>query len=125
MDLTNFNLAEKSEEGAELTLVSPAGEELDAKIVLVGKDSPKYRNAFKKIIERKSVKKQKKIDLDLADRETVELVTACTISWQNIEEDGVVIEFNAENAKRIYTEHAWVREQADEFIGDRANFLAN
>ena len=56
----------------------------------------------------------------------------CTVGWHNVPqgwidgtEDEAPAVCNYDNALKLYTNpgYAWVREQADAFVGDRGNFL--
>jgi len=46
-----------------------------------------------------------------------------TLGWRNIqEEDGSEVAFTKEKAYQIYLDHPAIREQANQFISERANF---
>ena len=44
------------------------------------------------------------------------------ISWRGIQEDGVALEFNRENAERILKDHPWIREAIMEASEELLNF---
>ena len=127
MDLKQFDIKETCEKGVFLTLCHPVtGEELDAKIKLVGRDSSRFRNKLRDLAQRQATggkKKSQPIDIEKADKEGAELLAACTVGWIGIEEDGKAVPFSEAEAVRIYTDHRWIREQVDAFIADRANFF--
>lgn len=60
------------------------------------------------------------------EAEGIDLLAALTVSWRLLTLDGQPIDVpcNEDNARDLYSapELAWVKEQADEFAADRANF---
>lgn len=68
-----------------------------------------------------------KVTADEIDASSVELLAALTKGWHLVNFDGEVIdyEFTVANARALYSsaKFRWLREQVDEFAGDRANFL--
>jgi len=127
MDLNSIKVAENSEEGADLIVLHPVTfEETDIVIKLAGMDSAKYRNQVKKIAERRMGKRQNnKIDLDAAERQSAEILGACTLKWKGVERDGIPVECTFANAVEIYADPnlRWLREQVDAFIAERSNFF--
>lgn len=50
-------------------------------------------------------------------------LSICTVSWKGVKLDGQELECNPDNAYMLYSRLPWLKEQVDEFVGDRANFL--
>lgn len=134
MDLSKFNMEIYAEKGAVMELVNPVdGETLlddegnPVSIKLLGQDSKAWRKMNRDFTRKKTSEmaksRRRSVDFTMTDEEKAEMVAACTIGWSGIEEDGQAIEFSQESAKDIYMKYSWIREQADEFIGDRANFF--
>lgn len=126
MDLAKFDTSKTSEKGAELVVLNPETfEETDIKLRLAGTDSSVYRNQIKARAEKAMNKGQKKqaLDFDKSEREGCELLAACTLGWEGLEENGKPIEFSTEAAADLYMRHRWLKEQVDRFIGDRTNFF--
>jgi hypothetical protein len=124
MDLAKFDNT-AADTGMVMQLLSPVTDEpTDSTITLYGADSSVYRCTIKNIGNRRMQRGNKRVTSEAIEAEGIELLTACTASWENIEIDGEVLKCTPENIKRIYTEFIWVREQVDAFIGDRANFLS-
>lgn len=128
MDLTSINLAAAAGKGADCHLEHPVtGEALfdaDGKAVtvrVVGNDSKEFKGALSRIAARMNNKK--KTSLEQAEARSVELIAACVKGWSGLYEGKEPIEFTPENVTRILTEQAWIREQLDTFIADRANFF--
>jgi hypothetical protein len=134
-DLSLFSTKERSEEGAVLTVLDPtSGEPLSddngksVTITLSGVDGAKYRECQNKIQNRrlKSIGRGKtKLELDAAEleKEGLELLASCTLGWSGIVWKGSELPFTVENAKMLYGELGWLREQVDSFIGERQNFF--
>lgn len=130
MDLNKYNLSKSADAGADLALEDPVtGEELDVIITLLGSDSAAYRNKAREMqrdrISKMAKSRSKKLDLSVSEKEECELLAACTIGWDGIELDGVEIKFTYDEAVKLYLDFPWIKEQVDEFIGDRANFLVS
>jgi len=136
MDLSKFNLTQQAEIGADLHLLDPDNEPLmygsgkkekPVTIKLLGTDSKVWRNKnreFSRKRTQKMVRKRaKNVDLVATDEETCEMLAACTTGWDGIDANGEKLEFSTEAAFQMYMDHIWIREQADIFIGDRANFF--
>lgn len=138
MDLSKFNVTQQAEVGADLELLDPNDEPLTYKsgkkekpvtIKLLGTDSKIWRNKnreFKRKITSKMVRnKAKNVDYSMSEEETCEMLAACTIGWEGIDVNKEKLEFSTEAAYQMYMDHLWIREQADTFIGDRANFFTS
>ena len=135
MDLSKLNVVEKANEGTVLELVNPfdptepltdEGEKIADKenvkpfyLRLLGSDSDTYRNAIKRRFERNQGKKAKKLDLDDAQRKAAELLAKCTTECYLIE-NGKAVECTQPEMVRLYLTYPWLREQAEEHIGDRS-----
>lgn len=131
MDLNDLDLTQSADIGAEMTVIHPitglplCDEDGNVmKLFLVGSDSKRLREAMKVRARSELMKRNPiKFDLDDAENKAAELLAACTLGWSHVIEGGVNLEFTNENAKRIYLKFGWLRQQADAFINDRANFF--
>jgi len=128
MDLSNL----ETQASSILTIMHPAnevpllgGDNAPVTFSLLGIDSDEYRASQRVITNKRLSRKNKfKITAEQLELETIEVLAACTVSWSdNFEVDGFAYHFSKENAKALYERFPWVREQVDEFIGERANFL--
>lgn len=66
--------------------------------------------------------------VEQAEKESIELLVACTTGWRTGDEPtvmhgGKALEFNEDNARFLYAER-WIRAQVDEAVGDLGNFMA-
>lgn len=130
MDISSFNF--KDAEPAVLELLNPsdgtvlmndAGDE-PLTITLYGSDSDTFRKAVRaygnKKLNQKGNKKQSVEELEQTSSRLLANVTQC---WSNIVESGELLECTEKNAMHLYTEYPWIREQVDEFVNERSNFL--
>lgn len=135
MDLSKFNMSVMAERGADLELEHPAtGEtlmqddgETPVTITLLGQDSKAWRNKNREYQQKRiaalAKRRKKTIDYTVSDEDACEMLAECTIGWAGIEEEGETLEFSKDAAFDLYMKYPWIREQCDEFIGDRANFF--
>lgn len=124
MDMQRFK--GKADAGAEMVVVDPGtGEPTDAVIRLAGADSQAWRRANHELATRLLKSSRGKIDKAFDEREanTAEMLASVTLGWQNIEEMGKELVYTPEAAKKLYLVYPWLAEQADNFIGNRANFF--
>jgi hypothetical protein len=140
MSLKDLNLAPVANKGQVLHLKNPGdGTELfdaDKKpvtITLLGKDSDVFVKADNikqnKMVE--AAKRGAKYSAAQMREENEAIMARCTTGWSGIPkcwvegkgEDETPAEFTFENAVALYHNIGWVFEQADNFVGDRANFL--
>jgi hypothetical protein len=132
-DLSTLDFGKQAEEGATVTLRNPidnsvltddSGKEMT--ITVVGMDSQTFQKAENFIANQRIAKMQRsKGKLGTAEEsrnDEVELLSRVTLGW-HIQLNGEIQEFNAANARKVYTSIGWIREQLKSFIEDRANFL--
>ena len=119
MDLKNYNI----EESSWMTLNDPAGNPTDARIEIVSRDSDTFKKAQRRISE---ARRKKAKGLRAAEEETMtyEMIAKCTVSWENIQNEGKEYKCNYENALFLYKTTDWITEQVLAFIADRENFLS-
>ena len=126
MDLTQFDVVSPANEGVWMNLEHPVtGEPLDVRIKLAGIDSDYYKKELRKQQNKKFKKGFRKLSAEELEADTIELLVACTLDWEGVELEGQALECNPENVRKIYKRFPWIREQVDNFINDRANFLKN
>jgi len=136
MDLSKFNLTQQAEIGADLHLLDPFDDPLfygsgkkekPVTIKLLGTDSKVWRNKNREFQKKRTQKmvrnRAKNVDYSVSDEEAGEMFAACTTGGGGLEDKGEKIEFSTEAAFQMYMDHIWIREQADAFIADRANFF--
>ena len=139
MDLLSLDTSGTANEGRNLTLLHPSDRTAlvgaDGKqvtITLLGKDSDIFIKAERLIRNKRMdlLKKGGKFSAAEEDQEAWETLARCTVGWHGIPQgwvdgtaNGDVSDFSFANAVKLYARMRWVREQVDEFIGTRENFL--
>ncbi len=93
-------------------------------IDLLSADSDAFKSRqFAALNKRLRTGKKPKLNAEDIDEEALDLIAACITGWRNIELDGKPYPFSADNAKALLRRLPWLREQLDEAIADRANFI--
>lgn len=133
IDLASLDLTAAADKGFELELLHPATKApIGTFIGLIGKDSTVFKAHVRATangrLRKQAFQQRRGKDVDVPtiekiEADAIELLAACTTGWRNLELRGVQLPFSAINAKVIYTEFPWIREQVDEAIGDIENFI--
>ena len=103
MDFKKFDLVSACEKGLTFN-VEYLGEVTDIEITVAGVFSRAYKEAHAAIdalMEECSKQKREAKDEELLPL-MIDLCVKCTLGWKNISEDGADIEFNEENARKVY-----------------------
>lgn len=128
MDITKLDTVKASNAGADLELLHPAtGEKTGVTITLAGPDSDVYRKALRRQADRQFKTSQKRSQQHQTaaelEEEAVKVLAACTLDWQGMEEGKDALGCTPENVEHVYRKYLWIREQVDEFVGDRQAFI--
>lgn len=131
MDLGQLDTVKASNSGAVMQVRHPTtGAVIDGvTVTLLGIDSDAYREReaitadkrLQKILKRSG----NKLSTSEMREDTLNMLVACTVGWEGVVLDGAPLPFNPANARKLYQRVPWLREQVEEFVGDRANFLGN
>lgn len=122
----------KADTGAVMDVLHPQTDEpiKGMTITLLGQDSEVYRK-IQKVRQQATInrmaKGKKAVDLDaekLAE-DTIDDLVKLTVAWEGFREGKADLQCNEETVRRIYSDpaYAWLKEQVQAFIGDRANFF--
>lgn len=132
MDLSTFGSVASAEEGAVMNVCHPAtGAELrtaDDKpitITLASADSERVRRVTRRATNRRLQQARggrATVTAEALEAEGLNALIAATIAWDGIALSDGPLALSDENARRVYTELPWLREQADTFIADRGNY---
>lgn len=129
MDLNKLKPA-LADEGAILELRHPDTEEIipGMTITLLGQDSAVYRKiqlAKQQAVLNRMSKGKKQVEFDAAKiaEDTIDDLVALTVDWAGFEMDGEPLACDAASKRMVYSEWQWIREQAQEFVANRANFF--
>lgn len=110
---------------AEINILSEAGEPTDVRIQVYSPDSEQYRKAANRVRNNtmKFIRKNNGTTAERIEADMVEILANVTVGWSGLTENGQPWPFSIENARRLYTDFPFIREQVDEFVGDRKNFI--
>lgn len=131
-DLAKNNLAEVAEEGYEFELKMPGTGEGTGVLIKVRGDQSKTVKAYARkkysefrLKEQQAKRRGKEVeDMTLEEAEDLAIESAIVrvIGWKNITENGKPVDFNQENATRVFKEHPWIREAVLEESAQILNF---
>lgn len=138
MDLNDVDVVTGANKGFTLTLFHPVTQlDTDMKITVLGQDSDK----FKELVGAQNQERVKKLTkggqfrakvatLKEIESNSIQILAGCTTGWENVCEGKdqetkapLPLPFSLENAVSLYTKYPWIKEQVDEAIGNRANFM--
>lgn len=127
-DLSSIDTVAACNKSFELEITHPAtGLGTGVFISVVGKDSDIYRSRVKafanEAIQREATGRKKVDTIDALEAKNIGALVAATVGWRNVVLDGEALDFNAENARRIYTRIIPVRDQVQEAVNDVSNFM--
>jgi hypothetical protein len=123
MDLSSLAL----EQTAEMVVKHPVtGVDTDIVIVLCGKESKQYRDAF--AAQAKKAAAMKSTDSDYQEKLSelgLDIFIKCTKDWRNVELDCAPLECTPENVAMLYNDErfVWIHNQIAAFMEKRANFM--
>jgi hypothetical protein len=132
MDLTKLDTRRASDEGARLHLVWEGRPLMDGDqpvtITVLGQDSKIYEREHHRITGQRIGSRRRALNgspevSEKAEQEAIDLLAACTVSWENIALNGSPLECTWQNARDLYMQFKWIREQVDAFIHDRSEYL--
>lgn len=111
---------------ATLTITHPiTNKATDITIGVMSPDSFDYKRI---LIEQAKILKSNDIDINeylLNDDNMIDFLSKVTLNWDNVEFEGAKLECTKDNIKMVYKSSAIIREQVNNFIGNKVNFLAN
>ena len=133
-DLAEMDTVEGSNKGFDVELFHPkTKEDLGIIIHILGRDSDKFLEVSRAQQKRRLNKMSKfggarspgrVVTPEEVEKDSIELLAECTTGWSDtLMVDGAKLPFSVENAKAVYRRFPWIREQVDEAMDDRANFI--
>lgn len=127
MDLTQFDTKSVANTGVPMPVHLPDGSPLlkpdksPVTITLLGHDSDlltKVRNS-----QTNASLRGAPITAEIARTNEINLFAKATVAWDGIGIGEEETEFSEENARRLYREFPWIRDQVRTFIYDRSRFM--
>ena len=131
IDLSSIDTVAGANAGFDVQIYHPGtNEDLGIIIRVLGKDSDEFQKISRAQSKKRMAKMSKggnfrntNLPLEEIERDSLDLLAACTKSWAGVKLEGKDLECNAANAVMIYERFPWIKEQVDTAIGDRANFI--
>ncbi|CDH43851.1 hypothetical protein [Candidatus Contendibacter odensensis] len=132
-NLPDFDTVSASDAGATLTLVrednGAIARDKDGNpitLTVLGSDSAQYRKAQQKNLNRRLAKRTVKVTAEELEAEALDILASATVAWSGFFDGiGDPIPCTPGNALDLYKSYPSIREQADRFVSDRANFLGS
>lgn len=132
IDLSSIDTVKGANGGFAVPICHPGtSEELGIAITVLGKDSDEFqkisRQQSKKRMDRMSKGgfRNQAISPEEIEQDSLNLLAACTKSWTGVVLEGQPLPCTKENAIMLYERFPWIKEQVDQAIGDRANFIGS
>lgn len=132
-DLKDLDTVAAADLGSTLEIRHPTtgavlanGDGRSVTLTLAGMDSSRAKRTERAALDRRlkqSAGRRSAVTATDIDSDSLEVLASVTLSWSGFVVDGQEIECTPENAKRLYKQWPWLREQAQAFVEDRANFL--
>lgn len=132
MSIRNFKASKNSENTIIVPLFDHEGNPImselsgkQAKIEVHGRDSKSYKKAQLDLQEglRKIVHGHEKDTPAKETNRSIFTVKAIAEDWFDVEDEGVELEFTAENLESVLRDEPYLIEQIERAITDRANFV--
>lgn len=130
MDLAQLDTSPAANAGEKMELRGPnqapvlKADNTPVTITLLGQDSDTFIKT-KNAQGNRFLKQRGKatVTMEGSEADGVALLAKCTVGWDGIVVDGAELPCTYENAVALYNRFKFIREQADEFVAERANFL--
>lgn len=116
MNIDQLYTVEDHEHGAEMQVRGPDGILLDMFVSLKGVDSKTFRKAYNQ------AKREILLGEDSAEAEAKVLAEVST-GWRGFNDKGEELIFTKELAIQLYINAPYLKEQVDQFIAKRKNFI--
>jgi len=128
IDLAALDTSRGAEEGRELDVRHfQTGEPIGLRITLLGTDSETYQKAVR--AQQRSMQalllknRRHRVTAEEMEDNALDLLVALTRGWSPFNLDGQDYPYSPANARALYRRFGWIREQADQYAQERANFL--
>lgn len=128
MDLQKLDSVKGCNDGAECPILDPRTQLPTGIVITVyGPDSDLVQRLRREQSERAFAamrgNRRRRLDQEAIEKEGLEFLARITKSWTGVEEGTTPIECNFDNAYSIYRRYPWLRQQVDDFAGDRTHFM--
>lgn len=139
MDIAKLDTVAQANHGFEASLHHPGTlADLGIFITVLGRDSTEFRRVSAEQNRKRVSKIQKAggmqrvaLTVEELEQDSLDLLSACTKSWRQVVKEkekatltlnGQELECSTANARKLYADYPWIKEQVDMAVTDRANF---
>jgi hypothetical protein len=91
-------------------------------ITIKGPDSDAHRAATRASINKRLANQRRKPTAEQLEQDTLDIFAAITVSWEGLESGGEPVPCNRKNARTLYENYAFIKEQIDDALSNRVNF---
>lgn len=135
LNLSVLDTVTPSTEGVELPILDPrTGEPFgDVVFIVAGPDSDQFIRSSQKYIKRfvkQGKEEDKELDLVQEREDVIEMLSELILGWRNLywddeggEETDSQLEYSKENAVMVLRKVPTIRDQVQEFVQNRRNFI--
>jgi hypothetical protein len=102
-------------------LISPKGTRTT--ITIKGPDSADYRAASRTALNKRLANQRRKPTSEQLEQDALDVLSAVTVAWEGLESNGTEVPCNRKNARALYEKFAFIKEQVDDAVGNRVNFM--
>jgi len=130
MDLSTLKI---DNEPADLQLLNPkTGEKTDIILHCVGLDSDQFKAVDRQLSKKRLIDAQRKggikrviqqADFEQIEEDDCQRLAACISGWKNLQEGDKAVKFSTAACIEILKKYPWIKDQVQEFVSDRANFI--
>lgn len=96
-------------------------------ITVASKDSDRYKKKLREQINRRFKQMGRRIAVQMTaeenEAEALELLVVVTTAWRGVVYKGTELELSEANARMLYENVPVIREQVEDAINDRGNFM--
>lgn len=109
----------------DVEIKMPDGSETDIVITVCGPDSEQYKKSSYSLRQTRMEDQRKGVKMtpERLDIQSGTFLAGCIYSWKGLESGGEPLECNVKTATDLITKHSWIKEQIDEAISNRVNFM--
>lgn len=128
----NKSVTEREDEGTVVHVRDASGEPAiyengtgpkPVTITVAGTYSSKYRRAVDAQRDRMLKQRRASLSGEQLNRQQLELVAACVLSWEGFTAEDKPFPLTKDNAVLLLDNAPWIREQVEEAMGDHASFF--
>ena len=123
MNLDQLYTVEDHGKGAKMLVIDQFGQETDFSITFVGVDSKKWREIYRKNQRKLVGLSGDDLMKTIADN-SASILAEAALDWSGaVDSKGAEIKFSKKGIEDLLNNAPYIKEQADEFVAKRGNFI--